>query len=134
MNETEVKTPPKPTGLAASPGLHADWVGATPYAPEEMHAFHKNGAAGIDPKRLFASAFTLAVNSTQNTAALQGQLQTSRVALTVLAMRQGGMLQIQEKEANKVPATTELLMQIIAGSLVIKATVPKDKIVIVGGE
>lgn len=99
-----------------------------------MHAFHKNGAEGLDPKRLFASAFTLALNSTQNQTNLQGQFQTFRVALTVLAMRQGGMLQIQEKEANKVPATTELLMQIIGGSLVIKATVPKDKIVIVGGE
>lgn len=132
MTQPEVK--PQPAGLPALPELHAELLGVIPYAPADMHAFHKNGMAGADPKRLFASACVLAMNSTQNTAKLEAQLQTFRIALTVLALRQGGVLQIQEREANKVPSDTELVMQIVDAGLLIKATVPRNKIILASGE
>jgi hypothetical protein len=132
MSNPEVQTPPQPAGLPADTGLHPSLVGAIPYSAEEMRAIHKGGTENVDIKRLFASAYMLALNSSQNTAKLEGQLQTFRIALTVLALRQGGSLMLTEREINKIPASAELVMQLIQGGLAIRASIPKDKIIVVG--
>lgn len=130
--KSEVQTPPQPAGLPALPDLHAELVGVIPYSPEEMHGFHTKGIEGAEPKRLFATTLAFHIHSQQSLHQLQGQNQTLKLALTVLATRQGGVLTILEREANKVHKETQLQMQMQNGALAIRALVPKDKIIIVG--
>lgn len=122
----------QPTGLPALPDLNAELIGVIPYSPEEMHGFHIKGIEGAEPKRFYATALVVKLEAQQSLHQLQGQNQTLKLALTVLAMRQGGVLTILEREANKVHKETQLQMQMQNGALEIRALVPKDKIIIVG--